>query len=131
MNFIRRLIEIPLIIIVIIFAVINNDFATFNLKPFNLDITVSLSVLILILFFAGYLLGRFDAFVSNAPLRAQLRQQKKTNKALNKEHEKLHEKVSSLQENIENLKQKETLKPSVPFKQKLAAFFSFNKNNEE
>lgn len=131
MNFIRRLIEIPLIIIVIIFAVINNDFATFTLKPFDLDITVSLSVLILVLFFAGYLLGRLDAFVSNAPLRAQLRQQKKTNKALNKEHEKLHEKFSNLQEDLETLKQKENKEPAVPFKQRMANFFSFKKNNEE
>ena len=40
MNFIRRLIGIPLIIVVVIFAVINNDFATFTLKPFNLDIII-------------------------------------------------------------------------------------------
>ena len=77
MNFIRRLIEIPLVIIVIIFAVVNNDFATFTLKPFNVDITISLSVLILILFFAGYLLGRLDSFVANSPLRSQLKAHKK------------------------------------------------------
>lgn len=129
MNFIRRLIEIPLIIIVIIFAVINNDFATFNIKPFDLEITISLSVLILVLFFSGYLLGRLDAFVANAPLRASLRQQKKTNKALNKEHEKLNEKYSSLQENLETMKNKEEKAPKVPFKQKLSNFFSFKKNN--
>ncbi len=127
MNFIRRLIGIPLIIIVIIFAVINNDFATFTLKPFNLDITVSLSVLILVLFFAGYLLGRLDSFAANAPLRAQLRHQKKTNKVLNKEHEKLHETVSSLQENLEHLKNKEAAAPKVPFKQKFSEFFKFKK----
>lgn len=128
MNFIRRLIEIPLIIIVIIFAVINNDFATFNIKPFDLEITISLSVLILVLFFSGYLLGRLDSFVANAPLRASLRQQKKTNKALNKEHEKLNEKYSNLQENLETMKSKEEKAPKVPFKQKLANFFSFKKN---
>lgn len=129
MNFIRHLIEIPLILVVIIFAVINNDFATFNIKPFNLDITVSLSVLILVLFFAGYLLGRLDAFVANAPLRAQLRLQKKANKALNKEHEKLHEKFSSLQENFEVLKHQEPKAPKVPFKEKVAGFFSFKKED--
>ena len=66
MNFLRLLIKIPLLVIVIIFAVINNDFATFNIKPFDISITVSLSVLILALFFAGYLLGRIDSFVANA-----------------------------------------------------------------
>lgn len=129
MNFIRHLIEIPLILVVIIFAVINNDFATFNIKPFNLDITVSLSVLILVLFFAGYLLGRLDAFVANAPLRAQLRIQKKANKALNKEHEKLHEQFSSLQENFEVLKHQEPQAPKIPFKEKVAGFFSFKKED--
>lgn len=129
MNFILKLIEIPVIIVVIVFAVINNDFATFNLQPFNLDITISLSVLILILFFAGYLLGRFHSFVANAPLRASLKQQKKTNKALNKEHEKLSEKYSNLQENLESIKNNEEKTPKVPFKQKMSNFFSFKKNN--
>lgn len=128
MNFIRRLIEIPLVIVVIIFAVINNDFATFNLKPFNLDITVSLSVLILVLFFTGYLLGRLDSFVANAPLRAALREQKKNNKALSKEHEKLNEKFSNLQENLENMKHQEEKAPAVPFKERLSNFFSFKKD---
>lgn len=130
MNFIRRLIEIPVFIVVIVFAVINNDFATFNLKPFNLDITISLSVLILILFFSGYLLGRLDSFVANAPLRTQLRQHKKANKALNKEHEKLHEKFSSLQENLETLKSREHQLPPVPIKEKIKNFFTFKKEEK-
>lgn len=127
MNYLRLLIKIPLLIMVIVFAVINNDFATFNLKPFNLNITVSLSVLILVLFFAGYLLGRLDSFVANAPLRAQLRSQKKANKALNKEQVKLHETVSSLHQDLENLKNKEQQLPKLPFKEKMANFFSFKK----
>jgi len=130
MNFIRRLIGIPLIVVVIVFAVVNNDFATFTLKPFDVDITISLSVLILVLLFAGYLLGRLDGYVANAPLRSSLRAHKKTNKALNKEHEKLHATVSDLQENIEYLKNKEPEKPKVPFKQKMSNFFSFKKNQQ-
>lgn len=130
MNFIRRLIQIPLVIMVIIFAVINNDFATFNLKPFNLNITISLSVLILILFFSGYLLGRLDSFVANAPLRASLRQQKKANKALNKEHEKLNEKFSDLQENLESIKNQKQQEPKIPLKQRFSEFFTFKKDNK-
>ena len=128
MNFVRRLIGIPLIIVVIVFAVINNDFATFTLKPFDIDITVSLSVLILILFLAGYMLGRLDGYVANAPLRSALRTHKKTNKALSKEHEKLHATVSDLQENIEYLKSKEPETPKVSLKEKMSNFFSFKKN---
>lgn len=128
MNFIKSLIEIPLVLLVVVFAVVNNDFATFTIKPFNLDITISLSVLILVLFFIGYLLGRLDGFVANAPLRSQLKVHKKTNKALNKEHEKLHATVSNLQENIEYLKNKEPEAPKVPLKEKLSNLFSFKKN---
>jgi uncharacterized integral membrane protein len=130
MNFIRRLIGIPLVIIVIVFAVINNDFATFTLKPFNIDITISLSVLILILFFSGYLLGRLDGYVANAPVRSQLKIHKKTNEALNKEHEKLHATVSNLQENIEYLKNKEPETPKITLKEKMSNFFSFKKNQQ-
>ncbi len=128
MKFLSKLIELPLIIIVIVFAIINNDFATFTLKPFNMDITISLSVLILVLFFVGYLVGRLDGYVANAPVRSQLKIHKKTNKALNKEHEKLHATVSNLQENIEYLKNKEPEASKVPFKEKVSNFFSFKKN---
>ena len=128
MNFIRGLIKIPLLIIIVIFAVINNEFVKFTLKPFDVDISITLSVLILVLFFAGYIFGRFDGYISNAPLRSQLKSHKKTNKVLNKEREKLHATVSNLQENIENLKQKETLPPKVTLKEKVSKFFSFKKN---
>lgn len=128
MKFLSKLIELPLIIIVIVFAVINNDFATFTIKPFNVDITISLSVLILVLFFVGYLVGRLDGYVANAPLRSQLKVHKKNNKALNKEHEKLHATVSNLQENIELLKSKEPEAPKISLKEKMSNFFSFKKN---
>ena len=54
MNFIRGIIEIPFFIAVLVMAVINDGFTTFVLKPLGLNITVSLSVLILVLFFVGY-----------------------------------------------------------------------------
>lgn len=131
MNFFRLFIKTVLLGLVILFAIMNNDFVSFTLEPFNLHTTVSLSVLILILFFGGYLsgnlLGRLDSFVANAPLRAMLRNQKKANKVLNKEQEKLHEKVSSLQENLENLKGKQTDFSKTPLKDTIAKFFSFKK----
>lgn len=121
MNFIRSLIEIPLVLLVVIFAVVNNDFATFTLNPFNMDISISLSVLIVVLFFAGYFLGRLDGYVANAPLRSQLREHKKNNKELNKEQERL-------QATVERLKNKEDETPKVSFKEKISALFSFKKN---
>jgi uncharacterized membrane protein YciS (DUF1049 family) len=130
MNFLRGLIEIPLIVIVIVLAVVNNDFVTFTIPPFDLDITISLSVLIFVLFFAGYFLGRLDAFVANAPLRASLRLQKKTNKVLNKEHEKLNAKYSDLQENLETIKHQVPEKPKVSWKKSVSEFFSFKKPAE-
>lgn len=128
MNFVRSLIEIPLFLIVIVLAVVNEDFARFTLKPFGLDITISLSVLIIILFFTGYFVGRLDGYVANAPLRANLRQHKKANKEFSKKNEKLNATVSSLQENIEHLKVIKSSDPKPSFKERIANFFKFKKS---
>ena len=134
MNFIRSIVEIPVFIAVIVLAVVNDDFAKFTLKPFNVNVTISLSVLILGLFFVGYFIGRLDGYVANAPLRSRLRQNRRANKALNKEHEKLnkeHEKLnadySSLREDFTHLKVQNAVEEKAKFKAAIARFFKFNK----
>lgn len=134
MNFIRTLIELPVFLIVIVLAVVNSDFAEFVLKPFNLNLKISTSVLIIVLFVVGYLIGRLDGYVSNAPLRSKLRQHKKDNKFLNKEHEKLHKEheklsanFSNLRENFENIKIKEREDAKKLMKDKFKSLFSFKK----
>ncbi|MBR2299668.1 MAG: hypothetical protein IJ870_03740 [Alphaproteobacteria bacterium] len=104
MNFIRSLIELPIFVLIIVLAVINDDYTKFSFKPFEISVTVSLSVLILGLFFLGYFVGRLDGYVAGAPLRAQLRENKKAHKALNKEHEKLTSNFSHLQEDFQRMK---------------------------
>ena len=94
MSFIKMLIGLPLIIVVLIFAFVNNDLVSFNLWPFYIEITVSQSVAIVFLLFFGFIWGKFDSWLSYSPVRRALRQQKKTNKKLNKEQLKLSEKVS-------------------------------------
>ena len=39
MGFIKMLIGLPILIIILIFAFVNNDLATFNLWPFYFEIT--------------------------------------------------------------------------------------------
>ncbi len=109
MNFIRGIIEIPVFIAVIVLAVINDGFTKFTLKPLDIDVTVSLSVLILGLFIIGYFIGRLDGYVAAAPLRAQLREHKKNNKVLNKEHDKLSKEHEKLNADFSSLKQNFTL----------------------
>ena len=135
MNFIRTLIELPIFLVVVILAVINSDFAEFALKPFNLHLRISTSVLIIVLFIVGYLVGRLDGYVSNAPLRAKLRQHKKDNKVLNKEHEKLHKEheklsanFSNLREDMEHIKLKEREEAKKSIRKRLKSIFSFKKN---
>ena len=111
MSFIRILIGLPLIIIIAIFAFVNNDLASFNLWPFYLEVTVSLSVAIVFFILSGFILGEFFSWLRYAPLRKALRQQKKANKKLNKEQQKLVEKVSGLEENIETLKSEDKSEP--------------------
>ena len=50
MGFIKMLIGLPILIIILIFAFVNNDLATFNLWPFYFEITVSQSVAIVFFF---------------------------------------------------------------------------------
>ena len=44
MGFIKMLIGLPLLVVILVFAFVNNDLAVFNLWPFYIEITVSLSV---------------------------------------------------------------------------------------
>ena len=127
MTFLKMLIGLPVIIIILIFAFVNNDLATFNFWPFYIEITVTQSVAIVILILLGFILGKIDSWMSYSPLRRELRYHKKENKKLNKEHVKLTEQVSSLQGDIVNLKEEaEEIKSQVPkltIKERLARLF--------
>lgn len=105
MNFIKMLIGLPVIIIVLIFAFVNNDLVTFNLWPFYFEVTVSQSVAIVFFVLFGYIYGKFNSWLSYSPVRKALRQQKKENKKLSKEQVKLSEKVTDLEGSITNLKE--------------------------
>ena len=80
MGFIKALIGLPIFVILLIFAFVNNDLAMFSLWPFSLEITVSLSVAIMFFVILGFLLGSFFSWLSYAPIRKDLRKQKKKNK---------------------------------------------------
>ena len=125
MGFIKLLIGLPLVIVILVFAFVNNDLATFNLWPFYVEITVSQSVAIVSFVVFGYILGKVSSWMSYAHVRAQLRKQKKENKKLNKEQQKLTEKVSGLQENLETLKTQtaEILPPKPTLKDMMKNIF--------
>ncbi len=132
MGFIKMLIGLPLLIVIMIFAFVNNDLATFNLWPFYLEITVSLSVAILFFLFCGFLLGSLFTWMSYAPLRKDLKKQKKKNKKLSKEQLKLVATVSDLKENLEQIKA-ETKVVEQQTKKTILSFLKFWKKepNEE
>lgn len=81
MGFIKALTGIPLIFLVLVFAFVNNDMATFDLWPSGIKITVSLSVAIIFLLAAGYITGWLFCWMSYAPLRRALRQHKNKTKS--------------------------------------------------
>jgi len=134
MKFIRSLIDIPVFILVIVLAVVNDESTRFIFKSFDIKITVTVTMLILVLFFLGYFIGRFDGYVANAPLRLQLREHKKANKVLNREHEKLNKEHEKLSNNFSHLKEDfQHLKVAKPeqtksFKEKFFNFFKFKKD---
>ena len=130
MGFIKLLIGLPLVVVILVFAFVNNDLATFNLWPFYVEITVSQSVAIVSFVVFGYILSKVSSWMSYAPVRAQLRKQKKENKKLNKEQQKLTEKVSGLQENLETLKTQtaEILPPKPTLKDMMKNIFKRKEN---
>ena len=114
MGFMKLLIGLPILIVILIFAFVNNDLATFDLWPFYFEITVSL----------GLNLGLVWMWMSYAPVRKALRQQVKQNKKLSKEQQKLVEKVSGLQSNLDSFKAAEAAKPKPTIKERFKAAFS-------
>ena len=129
MGFIKMLIGIPLIAVLLVFAFVNNDLATFSLWPFNIEVTVSLSVAVLFFVLLGFIFGVLYLWLSYAPVRASLRQQKKQNKQLNKEKQKLVKEMEVLQENLDNLKEAEAQTPKPGLGERLKKVFSAGSAN--
>lgn len=124
MGFIKMLIGLPLLVVIMVFAFVNNDLATFNLWPFYIEITVSLSVAIVFFIVFGFILGEFFSWLSYAPVRKALRNQKKQNKKLSKEQQKLVKEMENLHENLESLKEHEEKQPKPGLKKRLKNFFT-------
>ena len=118
------LISLRLWVVLLVFAFVNNDLATFNFWPFYVEVTVSLSVAIVALVMIGFVWGSFSSWLSNAPLRASLRKHKRTNKQLKKEHLKLSKEVEDLHTNIATLKEPETVITKDKKPQKFKWFFA-------
>ncbi len=131
MGFIKMLIGLPILIIILIFAFVNNDLVSFNLWPFYFEVTVSQSVAIVFFILLGFLLGLLWMWLSYAPVRKALRVQRKQNKKLNKEQRKLAEQVSGLQTNLETIKAVQAAAPKPSWKDKLKAAFSRGKKDSE
>lgn len=127
MGFIKALIGLPLAFVVLLFAFVNNDMATFSLWPTAIEITVSLSVVIIFLLVVGYIIGWFFTWLSYLPIRKALRQQRKQNKKLSKEQEKLAKEVEGLQSNIETLRAPTSAEAKVSFRDRLKNIFSSKK----
>ena len=129
MNFIKMLIGLPTIAVILVFAFVNNDLATFNLWPFYIEVTISWSVAIVFFILFGFGFGWLFTWMSYAPVRKALRQQKKANKKLNKEQEKLVKEVQGLQENIETLKADDVKDAAPGFKEKIKNIFRSKKQD--
>jgi len=116
MTFIKWLLGLPLLFIVLWFAVINNDLAGIGLWPFWAEddkVDVSLSVIIVFLFAFGFIMGFSFAWLSYAP---RLSGEKRRNKKLSKEHDKLADKVADLEEDLNTLKKDGDIESETPQK---------------
>ncbi|MBE6454038.1 MAG: LapA family protein [Alphaproteobacteria bacterium] len=125
MGFVKFIIGLPLVLILLVFAFVNNDMANFSLWPTGIEITVSLSVAIVFLVLSGYIAGWFFTWLSYAPVRSSLRSHKKQNKKLSKEQERLVKEVEGLHGSIENLKASSQPQPAITKRDKLRKMFGF------
>lgn len=96
MGFLKVLIGLPFILVVLVFAFVNNSMVAFSLWPTGIEITVSLSVAIVFLVIIGYIAGWLSAWMSYSGIRSELRAHKKQNKKLSKEVEGLHGNIETL-----------------------------------
>ena len=131
MTFIKWLLGIPLVFIVLWFAIINNDFAGIGLWPFwaeNERVDVSLSVLIVFLFIFGFVAGVFFTWISYAP---RLTSEKRKNKKLNKANTKLEEEVVVLKEDLSSLMKDNDIEPEEPTKKSWNIFKRKQKKAKE
>ena len=130
MGFIKMLIGLPLLVVILVFAFVNNDLVTFDLWPFYIEITVSLSVAIVFFILFGFIIGDFFSWLSYAPVRKALRKQKKQNKKLNKEQQRLVKEMEGLHENLENLKELEAQLPKQSLWKKFKNLFKKKESAE-
>lgn len=110
---IRMLISIPIIAVILVFAFVNNELVTFNLWPFDIEVTSSFSVVVIGLILLGFIFGRISAWIAYLPLRKNLVVYKMQNKKLCKENQKFCDEVVGLKGNIDSLKNKETMAPKA------------------
>ena len=80
MGFVKLIIGLPLFVLLLLFAIVNNDFVTLKIWPTDIEIITSLSVVVFVLFILGYLVGRLFSWLSYAKVRSSLRAHKKQNK---------------------------------------------------
>ena len=124
MGFIKLIIGLPLLILLLVFAIYNNDFVTLKIWPFDIEIITSLSVVLVFFVLLGYFIGWLFTWMSYSSVRSSLRAHKKQNKKLSKEQEKLSKEVENLQENIETMKSPTFSAENVSWKTKFKNFFA-------
>ena len=124
MGFIKFVIGLPLFVLLLIFAIVNNDFVTLKVWPTDIEIITSLSVAIVFFVIFGYFTGWLFTWLSYSSIRSSLRAHKKQNKKLSKEQEKLTKEVEDLHDNIENIKAIGNVQEKKSWTQKIKSFFN-------
>lgn len=96
MSIIRMLISLPIIIIILVFAFMNNQLVTFNLWPFDIEMTVSFSVIVVALILFGFVWAKISSWFAYLPLRKDLMFCKRQVNKLHKENQKVNQEFQGL-----------------------------------
>ncbi len=122
MSLIKLIIGLPLLILLAVFTFGNNsssEIIDLGFEFLGIKISARLDLVIIILLVFGYVMGRFDSWLSNSSLRKKLRSQTKQNKKLNEQQQKLSVEVEELKETIDSVKPEVDEEPTISFATKL------------
>lgn len=112
MSIIRMLISLPIVIVILIFAFVNNQLITFNLWPFDIEMTVSFSVIVVVLILFGFVWAKISSWFAYLPLRKDLIFCKRQVNKLQKENQKVHKEFQGLKGSL-NSKEDKSSTPDV------------------
>ncbi|MEM7170812.1 MAG: lipopolysaccharide assembly protein LapA domain-containing protein [Pseudomonadota bacterium] len=94
MKYVLWIISLPLTIVIVVFALANQQSATIDLWPFGLTVPAPVYLIVLLSLLVGFLLGGLVAWLSAGRARSNARHARHEAQALSRENDRLKKQSS-------------------------------------